>query len=79
MIVTPYNLPPEMCMSKPYMFLSCLIPGPSNPKASIDVYLEPLIDDLKKLWVGILTYDVSRKQNFMMRACLMWTISDFPT
>jgi len=77
-IVTPYNLPPEMCMSKPYMFLSCLIPGPSNPKASIDVYLEPLIDDLKKLWVGILTYDVSRKQNFMMRACLMWTINDFP-
>jgi len=60
-IVTPYNLPPEMCMSKPYMFLSCLIPGPSNPKAVIDVYLEPLIDDLKKLWDDILTYDVSRK------------------
>ena len=75
-IVTPYNLPPEMCMSKPYMFLSCRIPGPSNPKASIDVYLEPLIDDLKKLF--ILTYDVSRKQKFMMRECLMWTINDFP-
>jgi len=78
-IITPYNLPPERCMSKPYMFLSFLIPGSSNPKASIDVYLEPLIDDLKKLWVSILTYDVSRKQNFMMRACLMWTINDFPT
>ena len=77
MIVTPYNLPPEMCMSKSYMFLSCLIPRPSNLKASIDVCLEPLIDDLRKLWVGILTYDVSRKQNFMMRACLMWTINDF--
>jgi len=24
-IVTPYNLPHEMCMSRPYMFLSCLI------------------------------------------------------
>jgi len=52
-IVTPYNLPPEMCMTKPFMFLTCLIPGPSNPKASIDVYLEPLIDDLNKLWNGI--------------------------
>jgi len=62
MIVTSYNLPPEMCMSKPYMFLNCLILGPSNPKASIDVYLDPLIDYLKKLWVGILTYDVSRKK-----------------
>lgn len=45
-IVTPYNLPPEMCMTKPYMFLTCLIPGSSNPKAKIDVYLQPLIDDL---------------------------------
>ena len=54
MIITPYNLPPEMCMSKPYMFFSCLIPGPSNPKVIIYVYLESLIDDLKKLWVGTL-------------------------
>jgi len=77
-IVTPYNLPSEMCMTKPFMFLTCLIPGPSNPKASIDVYLRPLIDDLNKLSNGIWTYDVSRKQNFLMRAALMWTINDFP-
>lgn len=37
-IVTPYNLPPEMCMEKPYMFLTCLIPGPSIPKAGMNVY-----------------------------------------
>ncbi|WVZ23067.1 hypothetical protein V8G54_001611 [Vigna mungo] len=77
-IVTPYNLPPEICMSKPYMFLTCLIPGPFNPKVGIDVYLEPLIDELKKLWTGVLTYDISRKQNFILRAMLMWTINDFP-
>ncbi|WVZ01850.1 hypothetical protein V8G54_022656 [Vigna mungo] len=77
-IVTPYNLPPEMCMTKLYMFLTCIISGPSNPKASIDIYLEPLIDDLKKLWSGIWTYDISRKQNFLMRTTLMWTINDFP-
>jgi len=78
-IVTPYNLPHEMCMTKPYMFFMCLIPSPSNLKASIDVYLEPLIDDLNKLWSGIWTYDVSRKQNFLMMATSMWTINDFPT
>ena len=78
-IVTPYNLPPEMCMTKPYMFLSCLIPGPENPKEKIDVYLQPLIDDLKLLWhTGVLTYDISLKQNFTMRAMLMWTVNDFP-
>jgi hypothetical protein len=78
-IVTPYNLPPEMCMTKPYLFLTCLIPGPKNPKEKIDVYLQPLIDDLHRLWSnGILTYDISTKQNFIMKACLMWTINDFP-
>jgi len=60
------------------MFLTCLIPGPSNLKPFIDVFLEPLIDDLKKLWFGVLTYDISKRQNFIMRANLMWTINDFP-
>ncbi|XP_004513291.1 uncharacterized protein [Cicer arietinum] len=78
-ILTPYNLPPEMCMTKPKLFLTCLIPGPYNPKQNIDVYLQPLIDDLQRLWSnGILTYDISTKQNFIMKACLMWTINDFP-
>lgn len=78
-VVTPYNLPSEMCMTKPFMFLTCLILGPSNPKANIDVYLQPLIDELKQLWSeGALTYDISKKQNFVMRATLMWTINDFP-
>jgi len=26
-----------------------------------------------------MTYDISTKENFVMRACLMWTINDFPT
>ena len=83
-IVTPYNLPPEIGMTKPFMFLSCLIPGPRNLPPEIgmtkpfDVYLEPLVDDLKKLWDGVETYDISRKKNFIMRASLMWTINDFP-
>ena len=57
--------------------LSCVVLGPYNSTVGIDVYLQPLIDDLKKLWSGVLTYDVSRKQNFMMRETLMWTINDF--
>ena len=78
-IVTPYNLPPDMCMTSPFMFLTMIIPRPHNPKSKIDVYLQPLIDELQKLWSdGILTYDASRKQNFVMRASLIWTISNFP-
>lgn len=68
-----------MCMTSPYIFLTCIIPGPHNPKSLIDVYLQPLIDELLQLWYeDVVTYDISTKQNFVMRANLMWTISDFP-
>ena len=54
------------------MFLTVIVPGPKNPKQGIDVFLQPLISELLQLWeVGVLTYDVSLKQNFMMRATLM--------
>ncbi|XP_022566278.2 uncharacterized protein LOC111210276 [Brassica napus] len=78
-IVTPYNLPPGMCMKRDYFFLSVLVPGPRHPKKSIDIYMQPLIEELKSLWSdGVEAYDVSKKQNFTMRAALMWTINDFP-
>ena len=79
-ISTPYNLPPWMCMKEEYMFLTVIVPGPKNPKNNLDVFLQPLIAELKELWeVGIETYDVSKKRNFQLRAAFMWTISDFPT
>ncbi|XP_052181209.1 uncharacterized protein LOC127794273 [Diospyros lotus] len=78
-IVTVYNLPPWMCMKDTTMFLTVLVPGPENPKAKLDVFLQPLIAELKHLWdVGVHAYDISLKQNFQLRAALMWTISDFP-
>ena len=78
-ILTPYNLPPWMCMKEEYMFLTIIVPGPKNPKNNLDVFLQPLIAELKELWeVRIETYDVSKKRNFQLRAALMWTISDFP-
>lgn len=42
-IVTPYNLPPWLCMKKPFMFLSLIISGPKSPKGNLDVFLQPLI------------------------------------
>ncbi|KAM3361279.1 hypothetical protein P3S68_016133 [Capsicum galapagoense] len=76
--LAPYNLPPEMCMNSPYIFLNCIILGPRNPKIMIDVYFQPLIDELNQLWIErIEIFDVSLKQNFNLRVVLMWTISDF--
>ena len=30
-IITPYNLPPYMCMKTPYIFLTIVIPGLDDP------------------------------------------------
>ncbi|KAL0413280.1 UNVERIFIED_CONTAM: hypothetical protein Sradi_1529700 [Sesamum radiatum] len=67
-IVTVYNLPPGMCMQRPYMFLCMVIPGPKSPSKNLDIFLRHLIDELKTLWTkGIQTYDACKKENFQMR------------
>ncbi|XP_042437085.1 uncharacterized protein LOC122023056 [Zingiber officinale] len=78
-VLIPYNFPPWWCMKAEYAMLSLLIPGPQSPGNNIDVYLQPLIEELKLLWdSGVETYDSSLNQTFQMRAALLWTISDFP-
>ncbi|KAL0434228.1 UNVERIFIED_CONTAM: hypothetical protein Slati_2757100 [Sesamum latifolium] len=76
-ILTPYNLPLGMCMSSEYMFLTMVITGPFNLKCLIDVYPEPLIEELQNLWhVGVQTRDSVKDETFTMRAALMWTVND---
>ncbi|XP_027769946.1 uncharacterized protein LOC114075965 [Solanum pennellii] len=78
-ILMNYNLSPWTCMKSENIMLSMIIPGPSSPGNDIDVYLQPLIAELKELWeVGVETYDAVTNQTFLMHATLLWTISDFP-
>ncbi|KAL0393121.1 UNVERIFIED_CONTAM: hypothetical protein Sradi_2534900 [Sesamum radiatum] len=78
-IIISKNLPPGMCMSSEYKFLRMVIPGPSNSKRLIDVYLELLIEELLQLWhVGVKTYNHATNRAFMMRAALMWTVNSLP-
>ncbi|XP_071714685.1 uncharacterized protein [Rutidosis leptorrhynchoides] len=77
-VLMPYNLPPWLCMKKPFLFLTLLIPGPSTPGNNIDVYMQPLVDELKELWdTRVNTYDASNKSNFTRRVGLIWIVSDF--
>ncbi|CAN6720291.1 unnamed protein product [Malus baccata var. baccata] len=77
-VLSVYNLPPWMCMKQLNLLLSLLIPGPRSPGKVIDVYMRPLIDELNELWeVGTPTYDAYSNQSFMMKADVLWTISDF--
>ncbi|XP_024009593.1 uncharacterized protein LOC112084601 [Eutrema salsugineum] len=78
-LLVNYNMAPNLCMAKENIMLSLLIPGPQQPGNSIDVYLEPLIDDLNQLWEkSVLTYDALSGTTFTLKAMLLWTISDLP-
>ena len=71
-VLIPYNLPPWICMKQTFFMLSLLIPGPTSPGNDIDIYLQPLIDELNDLWdVGVETYNASTKQNLCMRAAIL--------
>ena len=47
----------------------------------MNVYIEPLIEELLKLWVGIIMYEISRpigKKQFQFHGILAWKIHDAP-
>ncbi|XP_062028814.1 uncharacterized protein LOC133744788 [Rosa rugosa] len=78
-ILVTYNLPPWLCMKRKFMMLTLLISGPKQPGNDIDVYLQPLIDDLKELWDGIDgVYDAFKGEYFKLKVVLFWIINDFP-
>ncbi|XP_062100835.1 uncharacterized protein LOC133806762 [Humulus lupulus] len=61
-------------LSSKYSVWPVLLPG-----NDIDIYLEPLVEDLKLLWnEGVDAHDALDNTNFKLRAILMWTIQDFP-
>jgi hypothetical protein len=48
----------------------------------MNVYIEPLIDELLELWKGITMYDISRsigaQREFKFHATRLWRIHDAP-
>ena len=64
-ILIPYNLPPWLVMKEPYFMLPLLILCPHQPGNEIDIYLKPLVDELKELEEeGVETYDTYSKEHF---------------
>ena len=72
-VVVNYNLPPFMAIKNGHLMLSLLILGKHKVK-NVDVYLEPLIDELEELWRGIEVTDLSRPtstRDFFLKIVLM--------
>ncbi|XP_015646507.2 uncharacterized protein [Oryza sativa Japonica Group] len=75
-----YNLPPWLCMKRKYIMMPIIIQGPKQPGNDIDVYLRPLVEDLKQLWKkeGVPVWDEDKQEEFNLRALLFVTINDWP-
>ncbi|KAL6529054.1 hypothetical protein OROHE_014798 [Orobanche hederae] len=72
-----YNLPPWLCMKRKFIMLSLLISG--TPGNDIDVFLDPLIDDMELLFEeGVETFDAYAQEKFTLRAVVLWMINDYP-
>ena len=58
------------------MFLTLIVSGPKDPVTKINVFMEPLIEELKMLWQGVEAYDSHLKCRFTLRATYLWSIHD---
>ena len=58
-VVINNNIPPWFSVNNEHLMLALIVLGRRKVK-NMDVYLQPLVDELKELWDGINVYDVSR-------------------
>src|SRR5512134_4027087 len=67
-------------MKRKYIMMSIIIRGPKQPGNDIDVYLRPLVEDLKLLWKkeGVPVWDEDKQEEFNLRALLFVTINNWP-
>ena len=78
-IMCIYNLPPWLCHKRKYLLLTTLISGPKQAGVDIDVFLEPLMEDMQKLWEhGVKMWDERKKEYFNLKAIIFCTINDNP-
>ena len=55
-VVINNNIPPWFSMNNEHLMLALIVPSRRQMK-NMDVYIQPLVDELKELWDGINVYD----------------------
>jgi hypothetical protein len=78
-----YNLAPWLTIKHFFVLVALIILGKESVcMNTIDVYLQPLVDELMMLWkLGVLTLDYGQPEGsrgFIFCALVLWTINDFP-
>jgi len=66
-------------MQRKNIFLTLIIPGPKYPGKNMDVYMQPLKDELQEAWdKGFKTYDAASKKTFTMHVWFQYSMHDLP-
>jgi hypothetical protein len=66
--IMPYNLPPNKCLKQGFIFLALVISGLKELKRQqMNIFLHLLMEELKKLWQGVVAYDSHMKCRFNLR------------
>ncbi|WVZ76811.1 hypothetical protein U9M48_024742 [Paspalum notatum var. saurae] len=74
--IVPCNLPPHLCMKEEFVFLARVIPGPKHP--DINVFVEPLIEELQELWIEVEAYDIVANEKFTLYAAYLFSFHNLP-
>ena len=74
------NLPRSVRFKRENIILVGILPGPSEPKSSINTYIEPLVNDLKQLWDGMVmeVHTKSEMVKLTVRCALLCIACDLP-
>lgn len=77
-LLTMYNLPTWLCQKRKCVLLCILIQGPQQPGIDIDVFFEPLLEDMADLWhEGLKVWDEYLRQHFTVKAIIFITINNY--
>jgi hypothetical protein len=69
-----------LCHKQKYLLLTTLVFGPKQVVNDIDVFLEPLMEGMQKLWeYGVTIWEEYNKQHFNLKVIIFYTINDNPT
>ncbi|XP_035665651.1 uncharacterized protein LOC118408900 [Branchiostoma floridae] len=78
MYLSVMNLPREQRFKEENIIVVGIIPGPHEPKLHINGFLEPLVEELQKLWKGLWLHDSSLVKKQRYRAALLCLACDIP-
>jgi hypothetical protein len=74
------NIPPWLSVKNEHLMLALIVPNRRQVK-NMDVYIQPLVDELKELWERIHVYDVSRpiaiERSFTLYGICAYTTHDY--